>query len=150
MFGNPYLPQFNTGKIDEQIKELERIKNSYQAVSQPTQNIINVGNASNNDFKAQYINDNEVPEEILVNSRTAFISPKNGYLKIKEINGEITEYILTKPKTKEELYIEELERKIYEYEHNSTNIKIGEPTTNDNEPNEPPTKTNSRGVSKKS
>lgn len=152
MFGNPYLPQANIDRIDQQIKDLERLKNSYQNIAQPTQNIINVGGNSQSDFKAQFVNDNEKVEEILVNCKTAFISPKNGYLKIKDLNGDITEYILTKPKTEQELYIEELERKIkdYEYAINTTNNEIREPSTNVDEQYEPTTKNGSSRVSKKS
>lgn len=150
MFGNPYVNQGNIDRIDLQIKELERLKNNMINPPQPTQNIINVGGANQNDFKAQFLNENDKVEEILVGCKTAFICPINGYLKIKDVNGDITEYILTKPKTKEELYIEELEKKVKEYEQsiNSTNIEIKQSSTNDNESNDTTTKGNRKSILK--
>lgn len=130
MFGNQFINQQSVDRINQQIQELERLKNGFQNMPQQPTNIINVGNPSQNDFKAQFVNENDKVEEILVNCKTAFISPKNGYLKIKDINGDITEYILTKPKTEQELYIEELENKLYEYEHSKSNTKNSKPTTN--------------------
>lgn len=150
MYPNIYNPQLSVDRINQQIQELERMKNGYQQMQQPT-NIINVGNSLQNDFKAQYLNENEKVEDILVQCKTAFISPKNGYLKIKDINGDITEYILKKPKTEQELYIEQLERKVNEYESilNPTNIEINESGTNDINENDTGAKKNSRTILKK-
>ncbi len=135
--------------IDTEIKRLEEMKQR-NSLMQPIQNIINTN--SNFDFEARFVNENDKVDEILIQRKTAFICPQNGYLKIKEIKGDITEYILTKPKTPEELKIEELERRIEEYESklNTTNSEVIKSTTDDNEPDESTTKPNSRTASKKS
>lgn len=82
---------------------------------QPIQNIINT-NSQNIEFEAKFLNENEEVENIPVTRRTAFISPKNGYLKIKELNGDITTYELIVPKDEKDLKIEGLEKTIKEME----------------------------------
>lgn len=153
MYGYNFNPQVSIDRINQQISELEKMKSNFQNVPQPQpiQNIINT-NSQNIDFEARIINENEKVDEILVTRRTAFISPENGYLKIKEIDGTITEYGLIVPKTPEQLKIEELERRlsIYEQSNNSTDIEVTEPLSNDNEQNDTTTKNNSRAIFKKS
>lgn len=149
MFGSPFInQQYNIDKINQQIQELEKLRSNYQNLQQPT-NIINVGNSQNFGFEARYLNENEKPDEIFVQRKTAFISLKNGKLYIKEMNGDIVSYDLIIPKTKEQLKIEELERRLGEYEHR-TNNEIYESTTNDIESNESTAKNVSRTISKKS
>lgn len=139
----------NVERINQQIADLERLRNNIQAIpQQPIQNIINT-NGSNIEFEARYLNENEKPDEILVQRKTAFISLKNGKLYIKELNGDIVQYDLVIPKTAEQLKIEELERRLEEYEHRANN-EINEPSTIDIEPNEPSTKSIGRAISKKS
>ena len=112
---------YTTNAIDKQIEELQKLKNSY--AQQPI-NIFNNNNTSQNDFKAQYLNENEKVDEIFVQCKTAFIDLKNGVLSIKETNGDITTYEIILPKDEKDLKIEELERKLKEYEQSSTtNIK---------------------------
>lgn len=152
MYGNPFMSQqSNIDKIDMQIRELERLKQGYAQTQQPIQNIINT-NGSNIEFEARFLNENEKVEEILVQRKTCFISPQNGFIKIKELNGNITTYDLVIPKTPEQLKIEELERRLEKYEHEyvGTNNEINESTTDDIKSNESSTKTNSRTISKKS
>ena len=129
---NPYNPYVNPmDRIDNQIKELENLKKGYQNMSQqPTQNIFNVGNASQTDFEAVILNENQNPNEILVKRRTMFFEPKKGKLSIKEINGDITSYDVVMPKDEKDLKIEELERKIKEYEHELSTIN-GNGSTNE-------------------
>lgn len=118
MFNNPYFnQQSNIERINNQIKELENLKGQYQNIpQQPIQNIINTNANQNIEFEARFVNENEEVENIPINRKTAFISPKNGYLKIKEINGDITKYDLIPPKDEKDLRIEELEKKIKEME----------------------------------
>ena len=112
MFGNPYYNAFNNpiDRIDNQMKELENLKRNYQnSQTQPIQNTINT-NGSQIDFEARILNENEKPDEILIQRKTAFIDLKNGALSIKELNGEIKSYKIELPKTPEQLKIEELEK----------------------------------------
>jgi hypothetical protein len=112
MFGNPYYNNFSNpiDRIDNQMKELENLKRNYQnSQTQPIQNIINT-NGSQIDFEARILNENEKPDEILIQRKTAFIDLKNGVLSIKELNGEIKSYKIELPKTPEQLKIEELEK----------------------------------------
>lgn len=147
---NQYPYFMNNERIDNEIRRLEEIKQKNQQY-QPIQNIINT-TPSNLEFEARILNENENPDEIIIQRRTAFISPKNGYLKIKELNGDITEYNLIKPKTEQELKIEELERKLEEYEHkfDSTNNEVTQHGTISITDDESTTKTGGRSISKKS
>lgn len=122
MFNNP---QMNIDKINQQIQELERLKTGYQVMPNQPMNVFNVGNTPQIDFEARMLNENEKVEDLLVQRKTAFISLKNRQLSIKEINGDITTYEIILPKDEKDLKIEELERKLkdYEYEHNKTNDK---------------------------
>ena len=116
---NPYNPYINPmDRIDNQIKELENLKKNYQNLpqQQPIQNIINT-NSQNIDFEARILNENEKTDEILIQRKTAFIDLFKGKLSIKELNGDIKEYKIELPKTEDQLKIEQLERKLEEYEH---------------------------------
>lgn len=151
---NPYNPYANPmDRIDNQIKELENLKKGYQNMSQqPTQNIFNVGNAPQTDFEAVILNENQNPNEILVKRKTMFFEPKKGKLSIKEVNGDIISYDVVMPKTSEQLKIEELERKIKDYEYELSTIN-GNGSTNEKngksiEINEPETTKNIKRVSK--
>ena len=112
MFGNPYYNAYSNpiDRIDNQMKELENLKRNYQNLqTQPIQNIINT-NGSQIDFEARILSENEKPDEIPIQRKTAFIDLKNGVLSIKDVNGKIEEYKIEIPKTPEQLKIEELER----------------------------------------
>lgn len=137
---NPYNPYSNPmDRIDNQIKELENLKKSYQQIpqQQPIQNIINT-NSQNIDFEARILNENEKPDEILVQRKTALIDLKNGQLSIKEINGDIKSYKIVLPKDEKDLKIEELERKLKNYEqliNDKSSIEKQESTSNDTKSN---------------
>lgn len=104
-YGNPI------DRIDNQIKELNNLKNTYQNIPhQQPMNVFNVGNASQIEFEARILKENEKPDEIPIQRRTMFFDPKNGVLSIKELNGEIVNYDVILPKTPEQLKIEELEK----------------------------------------
>lgn len=135
MYGmyNPYGNPID--RIDNQIKELENLRKNYQNMpqQQPIQNIINT-NGSQMEFEARILNENENPNEILVQRKTMFFEPKKGKLYIKELNGDIKEYDVILPKTKEQLKIEELERRLSVYEQSTnvvTNNEEQKPTSND-------------------
>lgn len=105
-----YNSQLNIEKIDNQMRELENLKRNYQnSQNQPIQNIINT-NTAQIDFEARLLSENEKPDEILVQRKTAFIDLINGKLTIKELNGNMKSFDLVLPKTKEQIRIEELEK----------------------------------------
>ena len=138
MYGmyNPYGNPID--RIDNQIKELENLRKNYQNMPQhqPIQNIINT-NGSQIDFEARILNENENPNEILVQRKTMFFEPKKGKLYIKELNGDIKEYDVVLPKTEEQLKIEELERRLSVYEQSTnvvTNNEEQKSTGNDTKP----------------
>lgn len=145
--------------IDRQIEDLQNMRNNYLQFQrqQPITNIINTQMPQNNEFHARILNENENPDEILINTKTMFFSPHKGKLTIKEVNGDFKEYEVIIPKTKEQEQIEllilknqELERRLNEYTTITTNYEEPKPLSDDNESNEPTTKTTSRGISKKS
>ena len=132
---NPYNNPYNNpmDRIDNQIRELENLKKGYQNLPQQPTNIFNVGNNTPQiNFEARMIEENEKPEEILVQRRTAFIDLKKGLLSIKEINGDIKEFKIELPKTPEQLKIEELERKVKDYEYELSTINGNSSTNEEN------------------
>lgn len=147
MFNNPfYNPQGNIDRINNQIKELENLKNQYQTIpqpmQQPIQNIINTNNSQNIEFEARYLKKDEEVENIIVQRKTAFISPENRFLKVKEIDGTITTYELIPPLDEKDKKILELENKIKEMEAknelsiNKTNNDVKKSTTSNTKSNE--------------
>lgn len=131
---NSYNPYNNPmDRIDNQIRELENLKKGYQNLPQQPTNIFNVGNNTPQiNFEARMLEENEKPEEILVQRRTAFINLKKGLLSIKEINGDIKEFKIELPKTPEQLKIEELERKVKDYEYELSTINGNSSTNEEN------------------
>ena len=104
-------------RIDNQIKELENLKNNYQNIQkQQPINIYNTTNSPVINFEAVMIDENTKPNEVIVQHRTAFICLKNRLLSIKEINGDIKEYEIVIPKTPEQIENEKLKEKIKELE----------------------------------
>lgn len=143
MFGNPYFnQQTNIDRINNQIKELETLRGQYQNLpqQQPIQNIINTQTPNQIDFEARYLKENEIPEQILVQRKTAFIGQEK--LVIKDINGDILEeYEIKKtyPIDKRDKEIEELKKEIErlkevnnEYSSNAKSInEIRQSSSND-------------------
>jgi len=132
MFNNPYyqsLPQNNISKIDNQIKELESLKMQYQNIPQQIPPINQTFQLASNtpitQFEAKFIGKDEVVEDILINHRTAFISPENHFLKVKELDGTITTYELIPPLDEKDKKIKELEEKINELSNNNKSINDG-------------------------
>ena len=89
----------------------------YQNMQSQQTAVFNVGNQIN--FEAHILNEN--PNEILIQHRTMFFDNRKGKLYIKEINGDLVEYDVILPKDEKDLRIEELERRLSEYEHSNTN-----------------------------
>lgn len=139
MNNNPYFYQSNVQRIDNQIKELEQLKNQFQNIpQQQPMNVFNVGNTPQVEFEARFIKDDEEVENIPINRKTAFISPKNGYLKIKELNGDIETYELIPPKDEKDILIDELTKNnsILENKLKEMEEKIHEFTVNTKPTNE--------------
>ncbi len=123
---NPYTPYNNFSnpidRIDNQMRELENLKKNYQnSQTQPTQNIFNVGNTPQIDFEARILNENEKPDEILIQRKTMFFDDKNGKLYIKELNGNITSFDVVLPKSELEIENDSLKAKIKELEEEIKN-----------------------------
>lgn len=106
-----YNNNFMLDKLARQKKEIDNLMRNYQT----PMNIFNVG-GSQSDFEARIISENEKPNEIIVQKKTAFICFENALLTIKEINGDIKEYEIIIPKTPEQKENEELKAKIKELE----------------------------------
>ena len=140
MYNNPYFnPQMNIDNIDRRIEDLQRMKEQYSKPIQPITQNFQIANPVNTDFEARFIK-NESVEDIFITKKTAFISLENKFLKIKDLNGNITSYELILPKDEKDLKIEELERRIKEmeaqYEHSNavkTTSKKQKPDRNDEE-----------------
>lgn len=138
MNGSPYFYQPNVQRIDNQIKELEQLKTQFQTIPQQPMNVFNVGNGTQIEFEARFIKDDEEVENIPISRKTAFISPKNKYLKIKELNGDITTYELIPPKDEKDLKIDELQQNnfILENKLKEMEAKINELTVDSKPVNE--------------
>lgn len=106
-------------RIDRQIEDLQRLRNTIQSAPQPINNIINTPISSAPIFEAKFTT--EDPSNILVQNKTAFIDLKNGKLTIKDVDGELKEYFIILPKDEKDLKIENLENKI-----KSMEVKLNE------------------------
>lgn len=144
---NPYNPYSNPmDRIDNQIKELQNLKKSYQNIPQQPMNVFNVGgNTPQIDFEARILNENERVDEILVQRRTMFFDPFKGKLSIKELNGDIKEYDVILPKTKEQIENDTLKNRIKELEARLNEFSTNnQPSTTNEENAELSKSTNSR------
>ena len=109
MYQNTYM----LDRLARQKEEIENLMKGYQ--NQQPMNVFNVGNTQV-DFEARMIGKDEKPSEIMVQRKTAFICLENAKLTIKETNGDVKEYEIILPKSKEEIENEELKAKIKELE----------------------------------
>lgn len=107
MYQNNYM----LDKLSRQKEEIENLIRNYQA----PMNVFNVGNTPV-DFEARIINKDEKPSDIMVQRKTAFICFDEPKLSIKELNGDIKEYVIEIPKTPEQIENEELKKRIKELE----------------------------------
>lgn len=141
-------------KIDRQMTQMQ---NQPQPV-QPIQNFINTNQPFNLEFEARFLKEGENVQDIIVNRKTAFIDLINDKLSIKELNGEIKQYEILKPKDEKDIRIEQLERKIREMEgrlsyeqyneYNKPIEKVSEPSTSSTINDEPRTKRASKQSTK--
>lgn len=107
--------QVDIQRIDRQIEDLQRLRNSYQNSPQPPiNNIINTQQSNQPIFEAKFTTEN--PADILIQNKTAFIDLKNAKLTIKDVDGDSKEYGIILPKDEKDLKIEILERKLREME----------------------------------
>ena len=109
-----YQSSYMLDKLNRQKEEIDNLIRCYQNPQTPM-NVFNVGNTQV-DFEARIIGKEELPSEIMVQRKTAFICLENAKLTIKEINGDIKEYDIVIPKTPEQIENEELKTKIKELE----------------------------------
>ena len=107
MYNNNYM-------VDNLVRQREKIDDMLKSYQTQPMNVFNVGTQT--DFEARIISKDENPKEIIVQRRTAFICFENALLSIKEINGDIKEYEIVIPKTKEQIENEELKAKVKELE----------------------------------
>lgn len=109
-----YNNQYMIDNLTRQRDKIDDMLRSYQQPQQPM-NVFNVGGTTV-DFEARMISKEEKPNEIMIQRRTAFICLDNSTLTIKEINGDLKEYKIQIPKTKEQIENEELKKKVKELE----------------------------------
>ena len=102
-------------RLSRQKEEIENLIKTYQTPNQTPMNIFNVGNTQI-DFEAKMIGKDEIPSEIMIQRKTAFICLEKSLLTIKEINGDIKEYEIIIPKTPEQIENEELKKKVKQLE----------------------------------
>lgn len=157
-----FNPTNSINQIENQIRNLENLKQQYQQSFQqtPIQQFINATPPV--EMEGKILKNNENINDIIVMNRTMFLDESNKKLYIKEKDGTISkEYEIVIPKTKEELKIEELStnneklsQKIQELEaklNEQSNAKYNEPTIKNDKPNaipngnaKPTTKTNTK------
>ena len=118
MFNNPYYnPQASLDRINNQIAELEKMKQQIpQQLQQPTNLTQNFQIAPQTQTGIRYANSiDEVKKEIII-SDTPFFSKDMSVLWIKNIKGEIKAYTLAEivEKDEKDLQIEFLQAQIEE------------------------------------
>lgn len=109
-------------RIDRQIEDLQRLKASYQNMSQPPINNIIATQPVQQPITPQPIQDTrpkfearfttENPSDVYVQNKTAFINLKNNILTIKETDGDTKEYTIVPPKDEKDIRIQQLENEI--------------------------------------
>lgn len=103
----------NNYMFNNLLRKRDEIDDMLKNCQQPM-NVFNVG--SQVDFEARMVTKEDNPKDIIIQRKTAFICLENALLTIKEINGDIKEYQIILPKTKEQIENEELKKKIKELE----------------------------------
>ena len=112
MFGNPYMQQQNLDKINDQIKQLENIRNQIQQPIQPiTQNF---QLASSKEMR--FANSSEEVSKEYVTVDTPFFSKDMTILWLKKPTGDVKTYELKEivKKDEKDLQIEFLQAQIEE------------------------------------
>lgn len=115
MYG--FNPQANVDRINQQIRELEDLRNGYQQMpqQQPINNIINQQpsqNAINNMVEWRILNENEEVDNLYVKNKTLFINENT--MVLKGVNGSLEKWEIKKiyPIDKKDEKINQLEEEI--------------------------------------
>lgn len=113
MFNNPYLQQQNMDRINEQIKQLESIRNQMQQPMQPTNLTQNFQLAPNKEMM-RFANSLEDVQKEAVYVNTPFFSKDMSILWVKNISGDTKTYELKEiiKKDEKDLQIEFLQAQI--------------------------------------
>lgn len=123
MFNNPYMQQQNLDRINDQIRQLENIRNQMQQPAPITQNFQLAPNSS-----IRYAKSIEEVDKSPVMGDTPFFSQDMAILWLKSASGEVKTYELKEiiKKDEKDLKIELLMAQIEEMKNNaksnSTNV----------------------------
>ena len=143
MFNNPYMQQQNLDKINDQIKQLENIRNQIQQPIQPiTQNFqLSPGR------EMRFSNSLEEVNKEYVIGDTPFFSKDMAVLWVKKTTGDVKTYELREiiEKDEKDLHIEFLQAQIEELKKGGT---LNESDGNTNESVKNKKSSNSSEVSK--
>lgn len=167
MYNNPYMPnayspQATLDKINEQINNLEKMRNQIQQpIQQPTNLTQNFQIAPTNREVIRYATSIEEVQRDMVVGDTPYFSKDMSVVWIKNTKGDIKTYELNEivPKDEKDMQIallqsqiEELRKEVRNNEQLNTNVdepKVAEDTTTIDEPiREPVKKNKSTSVSK--
>lgn len=151
MYNNSYYNQANLERINNQIAELEKIKNQ-MSMPQPTNLTQNFQIAPTNRDVMKYANSiDEVQKEIVL-SDTPYFSKDMSIVWVKNIKGEIKTYELNEiiAKDNKDLMIENLQLQIRELRKEIQNAKSNDDVINESIEDEKSTNvSNSRKSTKK-
>ena len=154
MFNNPYYnPQASLDRINNQIAELEKMKQQIpQQLQQPTNLTQNFQIAPQTQTGIRYANSiDEVKKEIII-SDTPFFSKDMSVLWIKNIKGEIKAYTLAEivEKDEKDLQIEFLQAQIEELKKGMSTYESSDEYVDESVENEKSSSTKTgRGIKKK-
>ena len=113
MFNNPYIQQQNLERINDQIKQLENIRNQMQQPMQPTNLTQNFQLAPNKETM-KFVNSIEDVQKETIYTTTPFFSRDMSILWVKNDSGDIKSYELKEiiKKDEKDLQIEFLKAQI--------------------------------------
>ena len=155
MYNNPYMNMYNSqsniDRLNEQINNLEKMKQQLQQPVQPTNLTQNFQLAPSNKDVIRYASSIEEVQRDMVIGDTPYFSKDMSVVWIKNTKGEIKIYELTEiiPKDEKDIKIEFLEAQIKELKEGMK--KYAKPNDDDvNEPikNEEPTNVSNGRTSK--
>lgn len=153
MFNNPYYnPQASLDRINNQIAELEKMKQQIpQQLQQPTNLTQNFQIAPQTQTGIRYANSiDEVKKEMII-SDTPFFSKDMSVLWIKNIKGEIKAYTLAEivEKDEKDLQIEFLQAQIEELKKGMSTYESSDEYVDESVENEEPSSIKSNRRTKK-
>lgn len=153
MFNNPYMQQQNLDRINDQIKQLENIRNQMQQPMQPTNLTQNFQLAPNKETMRFASSIEDVQKETIYTA-TPFFSRDMSILWIKNESGDIKSYELKEiiKKDEKDLQIEFLKAQIEDLKKGMiTNAKSDDEYVDESVEDEKPTNvSNGRAGTKKS